>query len=219
MGVGLEETTELDSDEVYVGRVSYDIFDESSVGGIFTLGDPRSNEEAETVGVDFELKDSSFINDNIGIFRGWAMRTDTEKGSDTGWGLTAMYPNKPVWGRITVQKMGDDLDPAVGFLRRPGIYELWSFISYETYPKTDLINEIDFDLQTHIDTDLDLNALTEEIELETEIEFTSGDFLEMSIRRERELFDKDFEIFDNIIISEGDYDYWRANAELGTAQS
>ena len=219
LGVGLEETTELDSDEVYVGRVSYDIFDESSVGGIFTLGDPRSNEEAETVGVDFELKDSSFINDNIGIFRGWAMRTDTEKGSDTGWGLTAMYPNKPVWGRITVQKMGDDLDPAVGFLRRPGIYELWSFISYETYPKTDLINEIDFDLQTHIDTDLDLNALTEEIELETEIEFTSGDFLEMSIRRERELFDKDFEIFDNIIISEGDYDYWRANAQLGTAQS
>ena len=87
LGVGLEETTELDSDEVYVGRVLYDIFDESSVGGIFTLGDPRSNEEAETVGVDFELKDSSFINDNIGIFRGWAMRTDTEKGSDTGMGI------------------------------------------------------------------------------------------------------------------------------------
>ena len=219
LGVALEETNDLDSDEVYVGRVSYDIFDESSIGGIFTLGDPRSNGEAETIGLDFDLKDSSFINDNIGIFRGWVMNTDTDKGDDYGWGLTAMYPNKPLWGRVTVQRVGEELDPAVGFLRRPGIYELWSFLSYETYPKTELINEIDFDLQTHIDTDLDLMALTEEIELETEIEFSSGDFLEVSLRRERELFDEEFEIYDDIIIEEGDYDYWRAYAELGTAQS
>ena len=219
LGVALEETNDLDSDEVYVGRVSYDIFDESSVGGIFTLGDPRSNGEAETIGLDFDLKDSSFIDDNIGIFRGWVMNTDTDKGDDYGWGLTAMYPNKPLWGRVTVQRVGEELDPAVGFLRRPGIYELWSFLSYETYPKTELINEIDFDLQTHIDTDLDLMALTEEIELETEIEFSSGDFLEVSLRRERELFDEEFEIYDDIIIEEGDYDYWRARAELGTAQS
>ena len=219
LGVGLEETNDLVSDEVYVGRVSYDIFDESSIGGIFTLGDPRSNGDAETIGLDFDLKDSSFINDNIGIFRGWVMNTDTDKGDDYGWGLTAMYPNKPLWGRVTVQRVGEELDPAVGFLRRPGIYELWSFISYETYPKTELINEIDFDLQTHIDTDLDLMALTEEIELETEIEFSSGDFLEVSLRRERELFNEEFEIYDDIIIEEGDYDYWRARAELGTAQS
>lgn len=219
LGVRLEETDSLAKDDVYVGRVSYDLFEESSVGAIFTLGDPRSNEEAETVGVDFELKDSSFREQKTGIIRGWAMRTDTEKGDGDGWGLTAIYPNKPLYARLTVQRVGEDLDPAAGFLRRPGIYEWWSFLGYEIYPDTDLINEIDFDLKTHIDTDFDSNALTEEIELETDFEMASGDFIEVGIKRERELFEEDFEIYDNIIVPEGDYSYWRARAGIMTAQS
>ena len=47
----------------------------------------------------------------------------------------------------------------------------------------------------------------------------SGDFIEVSIKRERELFEEDFEIYDNIIVPEGDYSYWRARAGIMTAQS
>ncbi len=219
LGVRLEQTDLLQSDDVYVGRVSYDLFKESSVGGIFTLGDPRSDGDAETLGLDFTLKDSSFREQKTGIFRGWAMRTETDKGDDYGWGLTGIYPNKPLYARLTVQRVGEDLDPAAGFLRRPGIYEWWSFLGYEIYPETDLINEIDFDLKTHIDTDFDSNALTEEIELETEFELSSGDFVTVSVQRERDLFEKDFEIYDKIIVPEGDYSYWRARAGIMTAQS
>ena len=125
----------------------------------------------------------------------------------------------PLYARLTVQRVGENLDPASGFLRRPGIYEWLSFLGYEIYPDTDLINEIDFDLKTHIDTDFDSNALTEDVELETDFELASGDFIEVSVKRERELFEEDFEIYDNIIVPEGDYSYWRARAGIMTAQS
>ena len=219
LGVGLEETKELQSDDIYVSRVSYDLFDESYVGGIFTYGDPRSDEDAETYGIDFELKNSSIMEEKTGIIRGWAMGTNTEKGDDLGWGLTAMYPNKPLYARLSVQKIGEDLDPAAGFIRRPGIYEWWSFLGYEIYPDLDWINEIDFDFKTNIDTDLDSNALSEEVELESDIELNSGDFISFGLKRERELFQEEFEIFDNVIIPEGDYSYWRAHAGIMTAQS
>ena len=143
------------------------------MGGIFTYGDPRSDEDAETYGIDFELKNSSIMEEKTGIIRGWAMGTNTEKGDDLGWGLTAMYPNKPLYARLSVQKIGEDLDPAAGFIRRPGIYEWWSFLGYEIYPDLDWINEIDFDFKTNIDTDLDSNALSEEVELESDIELNS----------------------------------------------
>ena len=110
-------------DDVYVGRVSYDLFKESSVGGIFTLGDPRSNEEAETLGVDFELKDSSFREQKTGIFRGWAMRTDTEKGDGDGWDKVPFLGDLPFVGRLFKSKGKDRLKRAVLFFVKANIID------------------------------------------------------------------------------------------------
>jgi len=218
LGVQLDGTEDLDPDEVYVGRVSYDVLDESSVGGIFTLGDPRSNGDAETYGLDFELKNSSLGELKEGRVRGWVMGTEDVK-QDYGWGLSAVYPNNPLYARASWQRLGEDLDPAVGFIRRPGIHEFYGMLSYELYPEGKFLNEVDFDFKTQVDTDMDLNALSEDNELETEIELESGDHAEFSISRRRELFEEDFEIYDDTVIPADDYNYWRGRASISTAPS
>ncbi len=183
LGVQLDETEDLNRDEVYVGRVSYDLFDESSVGGIFTLGDPRANSDAY------------------------------------GWGVSAVYPNNPLYARASLQRVGEDLDPAVGFVRRPGIYEFFGLVSYELYPQGKILNEVDLELNTQVDMSLDMDALSEDIEFSTELEFESGDRAEFALSRQRELFDKDFEIFDDIFVPAGNYNYWRGRASMSTAPS
>ncbi|MFP6875167.1 MAG: carbohydrate binding family 9 domain-containing protein [Verrucomicrobiales bacterium] len=218
LGVKLDETEDLKGDEVYVGRVSYDVLEESSVGGIFTLGDPRSNSDAETYGLDFELKNSSLGELKEGIIRGWAMATEGEQ-DGYGWGLSAVYPNNPLYARASLQRVGENLDPAVGFIRRPGIYEFFGLISYELYPEGKILNEVDLELNTQVDMDMDRNALSEDIEFSTEFEFESGDRAEFALSRQRELFDKDFEIFDDIFVPAGNYNYWRGRAAMTTAPS
>ena len=218
LGVQLDGTDELDPDEVYVGRVSYDVLDESSVGGIFTLGDPHSNGDAQTYGLDFELKNSSLGELKEGRIRGWLMGTEEEK-QDYGWGLSAVYPNKPLYAMASWQRLGEDLDPAVGFIRRPGIHEFFGMLSYELYPEGKFLNEVDFDFKTQVETDLDLKALSEDNELESEFELESGDRAEFAISRRRELFEKDFEIFDDIVIPAGNFNYWRGRASMSTAPS
>ncbi len=216
LGVQLDGTDVLDPDEVYVGRVSYDILDESSVGGIFTLGDPRSNGDAQTYGLDFELKNSALGEMKEGRLRGWVMGTEDEQ-EDYGWGLTAVYPNKPLYARVGWQRLGEDLDPAVGFIRRPGIHEFYGFLSYELYPEGDFLNEVDFDFKTQVDTDLDLKILSEENELEADVELESGDSAEFAVSMQRELFEREFEIYDGIVIPADDYHYWRGRASISTA--
>ena len=218
LGVQLEGTEELNPDEVYVGRVSYDVLDESSLGGIFTLGDPRSNGDAQTYGLDFELKNSSLGELKEGRLRGWVMGTDGEK-DDYGWGLSAVYPNKPLYARASWQRLGEDLDPAVGFIRRPGIHEFYGMLSYELYPEGNFLNEVDLDFRTQVDTDLDLRVLSEDNELETDFELESGDNAEFAISRRRELFERDFGIYDGIVIPADNYHYWRGRASISTAPS
>ena len=92
------------------------------------------------------------MEEKTGIIRGWAMGTNTEKGDDLGWGLTAMY----LINLYTLDCLYKDwrrLGSAAGFIRRPGIYEWWSFLGYEIYPDLDWINE-NFDFKTNIDADL-----------------------------------------------------------------
>jgi len=207
LGVGLEEKGSLLADEVFAGRVTYDLLGESQVGVIVTDGDPRGNGSARTYGVDFHLKDSSFRGQEAKTAEliGWIMRTENDGVDDYGWGLTAVYPNNPLYMRLGLQRVGEDLDPAMGFVRRPGIYEITSFFSYELEPRASSWSEVDFDFSANFDTDLDWEILSEEYEFDVTFERRGGGEFKAGILHERERFLEDFEISDGVIVPMGDY--------------
>ena len=221
MGVNLDGKGTLEADEVFAGRVTYDLFGESQVGAIVTDGDPRGNGSARTYGLDFHLKDSSFrgAEAKTGELIGWLMKTANEGVEDYGWGLTAVYPNNPLYMRMGLQRVGEDLDPAMGFVRRPGIYEVTSFLSYELEPQGSSWNEIDFDFSAGFDADLDWEILSEEYEFDVTFERRGGGKINVGISHERERFLDDFEIFDSVIVPVGDYRYTRVFGEVRTPSS
>ena len=207
LGVGLEDKGSLLADEVFAGRVTYDLFGESTVGAIVTDGDPRGNGSARTYGLDFHLKDSRFQGQEAktGELIGWYMQTENEGVEDYGWGLTGIYPNNPIYMRVGLQRVGEDLDPAMGFVRRPGIYEFTSFFSYETEPEGSRWNEIDFDFSAGFDADLDWEILSEEYEFDVTFERKGGGEIQFGIEHEWERFLEDFEISDGVVVPVGDY--------------
>ena len=207
LGVGLEDKGSLLADEVFAGRVTYDLFGESQIGAIVTDGDPRGNGSARTYGLDFHLKDSSFRGEEAKTAEliGWVMQTENDGVDDYGWGLTAVYPNNPVYMRLGIQRVGEDLDPAMGFVRRPGIYEITSFFSYELEPQASAWSEVDFDFSANFDTDLDWEILSEEYELDVTFERRGGGEFKAGILHERERFLEDFEISDGVVVPMGDY--------------
>ena len=221
LGVGLEDEGMLDSDQVFAGRLTYDLFGESTVGAIVTDGDPQGNLSSRTYGLDFHLKDSNFLGREAttGELLGWYMQTENEGVDDYGWGLTAIYPNKPWYMRVGLQRVGEDLDPAMGFVRRPGIYEYTSFFSYEFEPEGSMWNEIDYDFSIGFDADLDWEILSEEYEFDVAFERRGGGEFNVGVLHEREKFLEDFEISDGVIIPEGDYRYTRLFGGIETPSS
>ena len=221
LGVGLESQGTLEADEVFAGRVTYDLFRESRVGAIVTDGDPRGNGSARTYGLDFHLKNSRFLgrNGKTAELIGWLMQTDNDGVEDYGWGLTAIYPNNPFYARVGIQRVGEDLDPAMGFVRRPGIYEFTSFFSYEIEPEASDWSEVDFDFAMNFDTDLEGKMLSEEYEFEVDLERKGGGSVKVGVVHERERFLSDFEIADGVVVPEGDYRYTRAFAGFDTPSS
>lgn len=221
LGVGLEEEGLLKADEVFAGRVTYDLFEESRVGGIVTDGDPRGNGSARTYGLDFHLKNSRFMGQDskTGELIGWLMQTDNDGVEDYGWGLTGIYPNNPLYMRMGIQRVGEDLDPAMGFVRRPGIYEFTSFFSYEFEPQGSEWNEIDLDFSAGFDADLDWEVLSEEYEFDVTFERKGGGELNFGVVHEREVFLSDFEISDGVIVPMGDYRYTRLFGGVETPSS
>ncbi|NBU86106.1 MAG: hypothetical protein EBS13_02110 [Verrucomicrobia bacterium] len=78
LGMGLDEFESLDSDEVFVGRFTYDLFEESKVGTIFTHGDPQSNLNNQLAGVDLNLRSSNWWNEQSVSWHGFYMTSDDE---------------------------------------------------------------------------------------------------------------------------------------------
>ena len=221
LGVGLDGIGNLEADRAYVARVSHDVGKESRVGMIYTHGNPRQNLDAETLGLDFHLKTSKLADDRTMELRGWGMATQNEGlDDDHGYGLRFIYPNDPLYASFSVQRVGEDLRPAMGFVRRPGIYELINSAQYTLYPKDSPFREIDVEVETAIDTDLDFDPLSETYNVPTvDVEFDSGDEISFGLVYEREKFLEDFEIFDDVIVPEGDFDYFRYFAGFETSSS
>ena len=107
---------------LFAGRTTYDLNEHLRVGALATRGDPTGSGDNTLAGLDALWQTSAFRGDkNLG-FGAWAARSngDLPRGQRSGWGFKADYPND-LWDLfLTYRELGEALDPAVGFLPRPG---------------------------------------------------------------------------------------------------
>ncbi len=118
------------------GRVTYDFNENLRVGAIGTNGDPDGRSSNTLAGLDAVWQTSSFQGDkNLG-FGLWGALSFGDVGSDRrgGWGVKAQYPND-LWDlEAGFKEFGDSLDPALGFLPRPGTRQYSAGAAYQPRP-------------------------------------------------------------------------------------
>lgn len=114
-----------------VARVTAPVLDESKIGFIVTNGDPSGASSNTVGGVDFQYRKSDFLGDKQlhGDFY-YEHSASGVSGNDDSFGLQVELPNEPWATYFRFKQVGNNFDPALGFVARPGIREYQARVAY-----------------------------------------------------------------------------------------
>ena len=203
------------------GRFTYDVNRNLRVGVIGTNGDPNGRTSNSLAGVDAVWQTASFHEDKNLAFGLWATRSfgDVGAGDRNGWGVKAEYPND-LWNfNGSVNVFGDALDPALGFLPRPGTRQYNVYLAYQPRPSpTSLfsgIRQFFFEANPVLVTDLhgetqSFRTFLAPINFQTQ----AGDHGEANYAPEYQRLTQPFEIAPGVVIPVGSYQFNRFRIQL-----
>ena len=129
---GVAEATNL-----LVGRVKWDLLEQSYMGLIFTSGDPASTGTSETYGADVQFATSTFLGGSRNLdVTAYAARSVREGfgGRDWSYGIAARYPNDRFDAQVALRDVQENFDPSLGFVQRPGVRLLRLGASFNPRP-------------------------------------------------------------------------------------
>lgn len=209
---------------LFAWRTTYDANPHLRLGAIATRGHPDGVHANGLVGLDAVWRTSTFQG-NRNFFVGlWGARSagDVGQGKRTGWGFKVDYPND-LWDlSARFNEFGDALDPALGFVPRPGtrFYRLAG--AYQPRPKGGFLSwvrQFFFELRGELHTDLkgrtqDWRVFTAPFNARTE----SGEHLEANWAPEFQRLDAPFEIAPGVVIPPSDYRFDRFRVEAQSSE-
>jgi len=124
VGTGDKHGVTDDQALMAVGRAKRNLWRESWLGAIATVGDPLDRHDSWLTGVDFTYATSRFRGDKRFLVGVWGLATGrADLGNDsTAHGLKVDYPND-LWDVAFIYKrIGRDFDPSLGFVPRRGVF-------------------------------------------------------------------------------------------------
>jgi len=112
------------SKNLFVGRIKANFLSQSYVGAMFTNGDPTGLTSNQVAGMDFKLATSNFLNRNknlsLMLFGSRTSTTGRDKRNNS-YGGTISYPNDFLEFEYKWINIGENYNPALGFVPRPGV--------------------------------------------------------------------------------------------------
>ena len=174
LNVRTRDAPGVDNNNLFVGRVRQNFFEQSYVGAIFTGGDParlsssgtiddpvRSSSNS-TVGVDMRLATSDFLGTEQNmVFNAWGLKTNREGVSDknASYGFAVHYPNDKFQGQIMWREIQENFDPVLGFVQRTNVRVLRLGGSFNPRPKRStgiqqMFHDVFYTRFTRLDTGL-----------------------------------------------------------------
>lgn len=125
---------------LFAGRAVYNVNSEWRVGGLVTRGDPLGQSDNTLTSLDSTWSTSSFAGDKNLNLSGWGARSSSQAlpaGNRGGYGFDAEYPNDLWYADVNYNFFGDALDPALGFLQRPGTKQTSATLTWQPRPEAD----------------------------------------------------------------------------------
>jgi len=203
-----------------VARAQQNVFEESSVGFLTTLGDPLGRKDAWTAGVDFTYRTSTFLEDKNLILAAWGLangRADLT-GDRTAVGFAFDYPNDLFDIYASYRRIGDGFDPSLGFVPRKAIQDYKGFVTWLVRPDWKWVRSIRNELFLTLVTDLANQWESYRIfTAPVNWQFETGDRVELNWVPEGEQLTEPFEISDGVVIQPGAYHWHRYLIEAAFA--
>jgi hypothetical protein len=107
-----------------VGRIKANFWAQSYLGALITDGEPSGKTRNRMGGIDLKLFTSDFLGrrKNLGVILFGAKSATPElRGRDTGYGAEFTYPNDFVDVNYRWRVLGENYNPALGFVSRKGV--------------------------------------------------------------------------------------------------
>ncbi len=203
-----------------VARVRQNVFRESSVGAIATVGDPLGRANSWLAGTDLTFQTSHLEGDKNLLVGVWGLATDRDglSGDRTALGLRIDYPND-LWDvSVAYRRVGDGFQPSLGFVPRPGVHALSVNATYAPRPRWRLVRQMFHEFFFTGVTDLDGNWESYRVFVApVNWRLESGDRFEINVAPEGERLVAPFEVADGVGIPAGSYHFLRYRLEVESA--
>ena len=221
MAVQQGETGLLGAQQLFVGRAALNVLGESSVGAIFTSGDPTSAIANTLAGVDFRYQNTRFSDRYTLTGNTFYQQTDTEglTGDDKAYGVKADLDTQGtgVGGSIGYEYFGAHYRPALGFANRVGIDNFSVDTSARYFvPDHPWLRTLNTFAGYEYTRRLDSKELQSESLFWNVININThrGDQVGLNLSRDREGLDEPFEISPGVIIPAGKYSFVDAGVQF-----
>jgi hypothetical protein len=214
-GVVATETT------LAVGRVKQNLWRESYVGFVATVGDPLGRAGSWLAGADFAYNTSSFLGDKNFSANVWAaaMGRDGLTGDTTSWAAKLDYPNDKWDMRLWYKRIGRDFDPSLGFVPRRAVQRWNPAVTHRIRFAGGPIQDIALGVNPYITTDLHGRWESYDATLSlVNWRFRSGDRVQVSLVPTGDRPLDPFQIAPDVAIEPGPHTWMRRTIGLTTAQ-
>jgi hypothetical protein len=121
---------------LFAGRAVYNLNDHWRIGTLLTHGDPTGANDNTLVSFDSTFSTSQFAGDKNLSIATWAAHSSgaPATGNPDGYGIDVAYPNDLWWMDFSYNDYGAALDPAMGFLQRPGTRRVYANVNWQPRP-------------------------------------------------------------------------------------
>lgn len=130
------QTDFVEAKDLFVGRITANVLEESAVGIVLTDGDPASNGDNSVVGADFRFLNSRLPGGRVLEADAWYQQSDTPGlvGEDSAFGFGIASPNTAgVRGGVFVKEIEENFNPALGFISRHGVRDTAFDVGYTKF--------------------------------------------------------------------------------------
>jgi len=212
----------LAASDLFVTRLSRNVLEESSIGVIFTDGDPDSDLGNSLAGVDFRYLNTRLAGGSTLEGSLWYQQSHSEgrSGDDAAFGASLRLPSAVgLRAGVSYKELGENFYPALGFVNRVGVRDLTAELGFTWYPANSSFRRIhtgaDFERIESLGGGLQSQVLTIRA-LELYDHF--GDRIELHYQFNDEYLDAPFEIAEGVVIPAGRYAYDQYCINLNTGE-
>jgi hypothetical protein len=221
LAIRQDEFAGIGADNAIVTRASANVLSESTLGFIATEGDPHSNLDNSVQGVDFLYRNSQLPSGRLVESNIWAQQSSTEglHGNDSAYGMRVSSPNNSGFrGGFRFTHIGENFNPALGFINRAGIEQINFGTQYTHRPREGRFRSMLAGLNGQRVNLIAGGLQSQQLRLRLiELESRQGDEFQLENKANKEVLLEPFEISDGVVIPIGAYDFDEASFTFATA--